>query len=357
MRRWLARYSVDMPLLWLGIVLSSALIFVADTLTNFEIAFAVLYVAVILLSARAGRPRAIIAVGISCGLLTGLSYALTRYGNPESGLTNGALSLLAIVTTTYLAYKSETAEASTRETQADLARMARITSIGELATSIAHEVSQPLTAIVANANAAMRWLAAEPPSQDEAKQALNRVVADAARAGEVIGRVRQLVARVPPSKVEVDMIDVIEETLALTRGEMVRNGIVLRTDLADHLPAVVGDRVQLQQVILNFVVNAMEATHKSEEKEVLVSAAADESKITVSVRDTGIGVPSDVADQVFEAFYTTKSTGIGMGLAISRSIIEAHGGAIYVAPNYPHGAAFGFTLPIKSGAGDKSRVE
>ncbi|MDH7796950.1 MULTISPECIES: ATP-binding protein [unclassified Beijerinckia] len=347
MKRWPIQFAIDMPLLWLGIVVSLALIFVADTITNFEIAFAVLYVAVILLSARSGRPRAILAVGVASGLLTILSYVLTRHGNPESGLMNGALSLLAIATTSYLAYKTETAEVAARETRADLARMARITSIGELATSIAHEVSQPLTAIVANANAAMRWLAATPPRQDEASRAIERVVTDAGRAGEVIGRVRQLVARVPPSKAQVDIIDVIEETLALTRGEMLRNAIVLRTDLADDFPVVMGDKVQLQQVILNFIVNAMEATQRSETKEILVSAAADGTKITVSVRDTGIGVPSDVADRVFEAFYTTKSTGIGMGLAISRSIIEAHGGAVYVAPNYPQGTVFGFTLPFK----------
>lgn len=348
MKRWLNRFSIDMPLLWLGIVLSSAIIFVADTITNFEIAFAVLYVAVVLLSARSERPRTIIAVGVACAVLTVLSYALTRHGNPESGLMNGVLSLLAIATASYLAYKSETAEAAARETRADLARMARITSIGELATSIAHEVSQPLTAIVANANAAMRWLVAEPPKPDEARQALSRVVSDAGRAGEVIARVRQLVVRAPPSKAAVDLIEVIEETLALTRGEMVRNGIVPRTDLADHLPPVMGDRVQLQQVILNFIVNAIEAVaeREADDREVLVSAAADDRRITVSVRDTGIGVAPDVGERVFDAFHTTKPSGIGMGLAISRSIIEAHGGAVYVAPNYPRGAVFGFTLPF-----------
>lgn len=267
---------------------------------------------------------------------------------------NGALSLLAIATAGYLAYKSEMAEASTRETRSDLARMARITSIGELATSIAHEVNQPLTAIVANANAATRWLAAEPSRPDEARQALSRVVSDAARAGEVIARVRQLVAHAPPSKAAVDLIEVVEETLALTRGEMLRNGITLHADLADRFPIVMGDKVQLQQVILNFLVNAIEAVAErgKGERDVLVSAAVDAQKVTVSVRDTGVGVATDVGDRVFDAFHTTKPSGIGMGLAISRSIIEAHGGTVYVAPNYPHGAVFGFTLPFAIQAQD-----
>lgn len=347
MRREVLRYLVEAPLMWLGITLLTALIFVADTVTNLEIAFAVLYVSVILISVRSGRPGAVMVVGIVCTILTLVSYFLTQHGDPRSGVVNGAISLLAIGATTYLAIRIETIEAAARQAQSELARMSRIMTMGELSTSIAHEVSQPITAIAANGSAALRWLSATPPNQDEARRALDRIVKDAGRAGEVIGRVRSLVARTSPSRDRIDMVEAITEALALVRDEIRGNHILLRTELANDLPLVMGDRVQLQQVVLNFVINAMEAMVgvDAERRELLVSAAADDKKITVSVRDTGIGVSPTASDRIFEAFFSTKPTGMGMGLAISRSIVEAHGGKVYMAPNFPHGAVFGFILP------------
>ncbi|CAN7547404.1 ATP-binding protein [Rhizobium rhizogenes] len=351
MRREVLRYLVEAPLMWLGITLLAALIFVADTVTNLEIAFAVLYVSVILISVRSGRPGAVIFVGLTCTILTIVSYCLTRHGDSQSGMVNGAISLLAIGATTYLAIRIETTEARARQAQSELARMSRIMTMGELSTSIAHEVSQPITAIVANGNAALRWLSAAPPNQEEARRALDRIVMDAGRAGEVIGRVRSLVARTSPSRDSIDMAETIAEALALVRGEIRENHILLRTELANDLPSVTGDRVQLQQVILNFVINAIEAMAgtDAEKRELLVSAATGDRKITVSVRDTGTGVPTAASDRMFEAFFTTKPTGMGMGLAISRSIVEAHGGKVYTAPNFPHGAVFGFMLPSNTG--------
>lgn len=338
--------------MWLGITLLAALIFVADTVTNLEIAFAVLYVSVILISVRSGRPGAVMVVGIVCAVLAIVSYCLTRHGDSQSGTVNGAISLLAIAATTYLAIRIEATEARARQAQSELARMSRIMTMGELSTSIAHEVSQPITAIVANGNAALRWLSATPPDQEEARRALERIVKDAGRAGEVIGRVRSLVARASPSRDSIDMAETISEALALVRSDIRENHILLRTELANDLPSVTGDRVQLQQVILNFVINAIEAMAgvDAEKRELLVSAAADDRKITISVRDTGMGVPPAASDRMFEAFFTTKTTGMGMGLAISRSIVEAHGGAVYTAPNFPHGAVFGFILPSDTGA-------
>ncbi|MFT4182126.1 MAG: ATP-binding protein [Rhizobium sp.] len=347
MRREFLQYLIEAPLLWLGIALLSALIFLADTVTDLEIAFAVLYVAVILISVRSGRQQAVLAVGVACAILTITSYLLTRHGNSESGMVNGALSLLAIGATTYLAIRMEAIEASARQAQSELARMSRLMIVGELGTSIAHEVSQPITAIAANGNAALRWLSASPADEQEARQALDRIVKDADRAGEVIGRVRSLVARTTPTRDMVDMTGVITEALALLRNEIRANHIHLRTELAGDLPPVMGDRVQLQQVVLNFVINAIEAMSgvDAEKRELLVSAATDARKITVSVRDTGVGLPAASSGEIFAAFYTTKPSGMGMGLTISRSIIEAHGGRVYMAPNFPRGAVFGFILP------------
>lgn len=338
---------VEKPWLWLAIVVLSAAIFVADTVTDLEIAFAVLYVAVVLISARAARPGSVIVVGAGCGALTIVSYLLTRFGDPDAGLANCALSLLAIGATTYLALRIEAANLAAQKAHTELAHMSRIMLVGELGTSIAHEVSQPLAAIAANGNAAMRWLSASPPNGAEAQRALQRIVEAAGRAGDVIGRVRGLATRTPPSRKPVAMAELVQETLTLVLGEIRTSQIALRTELGTGLPEVMGDRVQLQQVILNFVVNAIDAIEagRGGERELLVSLAADDEKVTLSVRDSGVGLAPGSLDKVFDPFYSTKPGGMGVGLAISRSIVEAHGGAVYAAPNYPNGAVFGFTLP------------
>ncbi|NTJ67296.1 GHKL domain-containing protein [Agrobacterium rhizogenes] len=348
MRREFLKYLFEMPLLWLGIAILAGLIFIGDTVTDLEIAFAVLYVSVILLAVYSGRTGAIAMVGIACAALTVISYFLTSHGASQAGLINSTLSLVAIGATTYLAIRIEMLDARARQAQSELARMSRLMIVGELGTSIAHEVSQPITAIAANGNAALRWLSATPADHDEARRAIERIVADAGRAGDVIGRVRRLVARSSPSSDAIDLVEAINDVLELVRSEIRRNQILFRTELAGDLPLVAGDRVQLQQVILNLIMNAIEALAEvdAETRELLVSAAADERKVTVSVRDTGGGMPAEMLDSIFEAFYTTKPKGMGMGLAISRSIIEAHGGTIYAAPNFPHGAVFGFTLPL-----------
>ncbi|MGY5775615.1 sensor histidine kinase [Rhizobium sp. LEGMi135b] len=348
MRREFLKYLFEMPLLWLGIAILAGLIFIGDTITDLEIAFAVLYVSVILLAVYSGRTGAIAMVGIACAALTIISYFLTSHGASQAGLINSTLSLVAIGATTYLAIRIEMLDARARQAQSELARMSRLMIVGELGTSIAHEVSQPITAIAANGSAALRWLSATPADQDEARRAIERIVADAGRAGDVIARVRGLVARSSPSSDTIDLVEAINDVLELVRSEIRRNQILFRTELAGDLPLVAGDRVQLQQVILNLIMNAIEALAEVdvEIRELLVSAAADERKVTVSVRDTGGGMPAEMLDRIFEAFYTTKPKGMGMGLAISRSIIEAHGGTIYAAPNFPHGAVFGFTLPL-----------
>jgi PAS domain S-box-containing protein len=238
--------------------------------------------------------------------------------------------------------------------RAELARVSRLTTLGEMTTSIAHEVSQPIGAMVASAGACARWLAAEPPDIAEARLALDNIAADGKRAREVIGRIRALTKRQAPRKELLDINHKIAEVLALTEHELRSHAIVLRTQLNKSLPRIAGDRVQLQQVILNLIVNAIEAMSGIDDRSrelTVVSARDDTNAVVVEVRDSGIGLDAHSAERVFEAFYTTKAEGIGIGLSISRSIVEAHGGRLYAAPNEPHGAVFRLSLPVAQEAG------
>jgi len=335
-----------------AVVVTLALaIFVADTLTDLEIAVAVFYVAVVLLSVNFFQKRGVVLVSLGCMALTLLSYVLTPTGSPHSGLVNWIISLAAIGVTAYLARKVESAEVAVHEARAQLEHIARVTTLGELTASIAHEVNQPLAAVVSSGNACLRWLANEPPALDRARQAVERIIKDANRASMVIGRVRGLAKRAPPHKEQLNINETILETLVLARSEIEQHRIVLRTQLGQALPPVLGDRIQLQQVILNLVINAIESISAAGEgpRELRVSAAQDQNQepagVRVEVRDTGMGLDASALDQLFNAFYTTKSGGMGMGLAISRSIIEGHGGRIWAQSNEPRGAVFGFTLP------------
>ena len=229
----------------------------------------------------------------------------------------------------------------------ELARVSRLTTLGELTTSVAHEVSQPLGAMVASAGACARWLAADPPAMAEARSALDNIVADGKRAREVIARIRALTKRQAPRMDLLDLNGEILEVLALTEQELHSHDIVLETKLDGTLPQVRGDRVQLQQVLLNLILNAIEAMSAVNDRprELTIVSAQGTDGVMVEVCDSGIGLDQDHAERVFEAFYTTKAEGLGIGLSISRSIIEAHGGRLWAAPNEPHGAVFGFSLP------------
>jgi C4-dicarboxylate-specific signal transduction histidine kinase len=229
-----------------------------------------------------------------------------------------------------------------------LARANRIATMGQLTASIAHEVNQPITAVLTNAQAALRWLHMQPPDPYEVQQALDRIVNAGRRAGDVIGRIRALIAKAPPQSDRQDMNSTILEVIALTRSEMHQNGVSLRTRLGTNLPPVQGDRVQLQQVILNLILNALEALSGIREgpRELVISSEdAGTAGVHVAVHDSGPGLPSESAESLFDAFYTTKPDGMGMGLSICRSIVEAHGGRIWAKPNEPRGAIFQFTLP------------
>ena len=231
----------------------------------------------------------------------------------------------------------------------ELAHVSRLTTLGELTTSIVHEVSQPLGGMITSAGACARWLAAEPPDIAEARAALDNIAADGKRAREVIVRIRALAKRQLPRKDRLDINHKILEVLALTEHESRSHDIVVRTQLDRTLPRVAGDRVQLQQVLLNLIVNAIEAMSAVSDRPrllTIVSGHGSANAVVVEVRDSGTGLDPEGAEQVFEAFYTTKAEGIGIGLSISRSIVEAHGGRLWASPNEPHGAVFRLSLPV-----------
>jgi PAS domain S-box-containing protein len=237
-----------------------------------------------------------------------------------------------------------------RELQMELAHANRVATMGQLSASIAHEINQPIAAIIANANAGLRWLGARRPDLDEVQQALSRIVRDGTRAGEVIGRVRTLVKKVPPRQDRLDVNEAIREVIPLIQAELQRNRVGLETGLANDLPFVPGDRVQLQQVIVNLIVNALDAmagVSDGVRELTIASGAAAPNDVFVEVQDTGPGLDPANLDRLFQSFYTTKPDGMGMGLPISRSIVEAHGGRLSAAPNEPRGAVFRMTLPVE----------
>ena len=238
-------------------------------------------------------------------------------------------------------------EASLRKAQTELAHVSRVTTMGELAASIAHELNQPLTGMVTNANAGLRWLAGNAPNLDEVREAIHRIVRDGNRAGEVISRMRALFKKARMAKEQLDLNQAIEEVVILTQSEVQRKQVVLRMELAADLPAVIGDRVQLQQVVMNLILNAVEAmgTVKDHHREVVIRTERGEGdEVRVAVQDSGIGFDPLGAERLFEAFHTTKPGGLGMGLAISRSIVEWHGGRLWAELNDGPGATFRFTL-------------
>ncbi len=245
------------------------------------------------------------------------------------------------------------AEAEAREMQMELAHANRMATMGQLTASIAHEINQPIGATLTNAQAALRWLRAEPPDLAALGRALDRIVQDSNRAGSIVHRIRALIKKAPPRMEGLAINDAILEIIALTRSEIAKQGITLQTQLAEGLPDIQGDRVQLQQVVLNLIVNAIEAMSQTSEgaRDLFISSAPDGADgVQVSVRDLGPGFAPSTLEHVFDPFYTTKSTGLGMGLSICRSIINAHGGRLWAEANEPQGAIFWFTVPARNNA-------
>jgi PAS domain S-box-containing protein len=233
-----------------------------------------------------------------------------------------------------------------RQVQADLAHLSRVTTMGELTASLAHEIKQPIAAAVMNAHTCVRWLTRNHPDVEEARSAASRLVKDATRAADIIGRISLMFKKGVLQRELVDVNELIREMIVLLRGEVNRYSVSIRTELAEDLPKVMADRVQLQQVFMNLMLNGIDAMKETPGGgELTIISEASDAQLLISVSDTGVGLPPEQADQIFRAFFTTKDNGTGMGLPISRSIIESHGGRLWAAGNSGRGATFQFTLP------------
>jgi C4-dicarboxylate-specific signal transduction histidine kinase len=239
-----------------------------------------------------------------------------------------------------------------REVQAELAHASRVATMGQLMASIAHEIKQPIAAVVSGAHAGLNWLDARPPDLEEVRQTLGFIVSAGKHASDVMDRIRALMKKTPPQKEDLDINEAVLEVIALTRAEVLKNGVSVRTQLAEGLPVIRADRVQLQQVVLNLIINAVEAMRDvdEEDRELLICTRSEADGVCVEVRDTGPGFSPAALERLFEAFYTTKSGGLGLGLSICRSIIEAHNGRLWACPNTQRGAIFAFFAPAHPAA-------
>lgn len=269
----------------------------------------------------------------------------TNLGLAVAGITFVILAFALIASL----FEQKRAEDALAQALADLARVNRVTTMGELTASLAHEVSQPLSAAVTNAHACVRWLAADPPNLEEARAAAVGIVKDGTHAAEIVSRVRLLFKKGTAQREALDVNDVIREMIVLLRGEVMRYSISVRTELALDIPLVMGDRVQLQQVMMNLISNSIDAMKdlNGTRELAIKSQRAENAHLMVSVSDTGVGLPPQQAGQIFDAFVTTKLHGTGLGLSISRSIVESHSGRLWAADNPPRGACFHLVLPSK----------
>ena len=245
-------------------------------------------------------------------------------------------------------HERKQAEEARRQAEAELTRVSRATTMGELTASLAHEVNQPIAAAVTDANTCLRWLTREQPDLEEAREAALRVVKDTTRAAEIISRIRLFFKKSTSRRELVDVNDVVREMIVFLHSEATRYNIVVGADLSTDLPQVTGDRVQLQQVLMNLMTNGIEAMKNIDgTRRLMLRSLAEKEQVLLSVSDTGVGLPAQQAEQIFDAFFTTKLDGTGMGLRISRSIVESHGGRLWAENNSPRGASFYFTLSSK----------
>ncbi|WP_082006584.1 sensor histidine kinase [Sphingomonas sp. ERG5] len=336
---------------WASLMIAIPVIFVADTLTNYEIAVAVFYVGAILIAAGFLPARGVLAVSVISSCLTLVSFFLTQGGAYEAGVVNCILSICAIAVTTYLALERSTALLAEHAARAQLAHLARVNALGEMAASIAHEVNQPLTGIVASGAACRNWLAGEPPNIAKAQQAIERMIMDANRASEIISHVRNLSKRAEPERAWIDAEALVSDVLTLCRSELDLAGVAVVRKSGSGLLLVFADGVQIQQVLLNLVLNALEAMNgvDSRTRELTIETMLLPGNVAeFAVTDTGKGIDPARVEQIFDPFYSTKADGVGMGLAISRSIVETHGGRIWACPHPRDGAEFHFTLPARA---------
>lgn len=330
-------------------------VFAADALTPPDWVFPGFYVLIVVMAARFCRARALWLVSAACSTLTILAQLISHQLEHRStqvayiGAFNTFDSILVIQLATFFILRGQAANAALQRAQADLAHVGRVTTMGELTASIAHEVNQPIAGVVTNASACLRWLAGDTPDLEKARAAATRIVRDGTRAADIISRIRQIFVKGGSHRQSVNVNQLVRETIDLLSNEATRHAITIRMTLADDAPLVMADRVQLQQVVVNLVMNSIDAMKavKGARELGLTSQRSDTGQLSVSVSDTGLGLPQDEMDRLFDPFFTTKPHGTGMGLSISRSIIEAHQGQLWAAPNGPKGAIFHFTLPAE----------
>ena len=266
-------------------------------------------------------------------------------GHPVLSASGELVQVLGTMVDVTERTRAEEARDRLRQLEADLAHINRVSTLGEMAASLAHEIKQPIAATITSANSCVEWLAHEPPNLDRARAAAARIDKYGNRAAEIIDRIRSFYKKSPPQRDLVDVNGIIQEMLTLLKGEANRYSVGMRTELAAELPKITADRVQLQQVFMNLILNAIEAM-KDSGGELTVKSELQNSQFQFSVSDAGVGLPTEKIDQIFSAFFTTKPQGSGMGLSISRSIVELHGGRLWATANDGRGATFHFTLPI-----------
>jgi len=292
----------------------------------------------------------VVAVGCLAFFFTPPIFSF-RVEQEEDILALIVFLITSIVITSFAAKIRRMSEDELLQTRSELARYGRVAILGEFTASIAHELNQPLAGLVSSSDACRGWLSKQPPNIDRANQSLDRIIRDADRAKMVVDRVRGLAKNSPPRKTPVNLREAVHEVILITRDEIERSQIKLESQFAEDLVLVWADRVQFQQVCLNLIVNAIEALKNIEgsSRKLFIQAEKGPDRVLVTVADNGGGINSTNLEDIFSAFYTTKSEGMGMGLAISRSIIEAHGGQLWASANVPNGAKFQFTMPLHRG--------
>jgi signal transduction histidine kinase len=345
---------------WLLFCVIAFAIFVLDTVTSADISIPVLYVTLVMVVRRTGATKDIFIAGLACCLLTVVSYGL----NPGFSLAKGSeaslidvlITLFVVASVTYLSIKVVNSETRARKARDQAARTMLGVSISELATSVVHEINQPLGAIGANLAAAKRWLAAKPIQMIEAREAVDAASDSVERAEGVVSGLRRLASVSLKERETFDITQLIRETVNFLNPEIRENAILVRTHFSQTVIRINGDRTLLQQVFINIFSNAIDAMKddKSDDRSLTIAASVTGELVSVIARDSGPGISSDRLEEIFAPFYTTKPQGLGIGLAISRTIVEAHGGSVRASPNSPHGTVMAIILPKAS---DRSLIQ